>query len=138
MLLALNSGIPASPFILGSQNPNGTLILADETIWQSSGKLYATYDAWVLDLTSFTVVSIVVVPELYQIDPTTGLATVIGPTALGIGAVVDVNGTGYAFDDFTNQTLTLDLANEARLSWAILTLLLERFKERHPFLSPLH
>jgi hypothetical protein len=36
---------------------------------------------------------------------------VIGPTTLGIGAVVDVNGTDYAFDDITNQILALDLAN---------------------------
>ena len=35
----------------------------------------------------------------------------IGPTALGIGSVVDVNGTDYAFDDFTNQILALDLAD---------------------------
>lgn len=110
-LLALNSGIPASPFVLGSQNPNGTLNFGDEAIWQSGGKLYATYDAWVFDPTSFTVVSISVSPELYRIDPTTGLATVIGPTALAIGAVVDVNGTNYAFNDFTGQILTLDLAN---------------------------
>ena len=110
-LLAQNSGIPASPFILGSQNPDGTLNFADEAIWQSGGKLYATYDAWVFDPTSFTVVSISVSPELYRIDPTTGLATVIGPTSLAIGAVVDVNGTNYAFDDLTGQVLTLDLAN---------------------------
>jgi hypothetical protein len=110
-LLARNSGIPASPFILGSQNANGTLNFGDEAIWQSGGKLYATYDAWVFDPTSFTVVSVAVAPKLYQIDPTTGIASVIGPTALGIGGVVDVNGTNYAFNDVTNQTLALDLAN---------------------------
>jgi hypothetical protein len=110
-LLARNSGIPASPFVLGSQNADGTLNFGDEAIWQSGGKLYATYDAWVFNPTSFTVVSVAVAPELYQIDPTTGIAAVIGPTALGIGGVVDVNGTDYAFDDFTNQILALDLAN---------------------------
>ena len=110
-LLAQNSGIPASPFILGSQNADGTLNFGDEAIWQSGGKLYATYDALVFDPTSFSVKSVVVTPELYQIDPTTGTAAVIGPTALGIGGVVEVNGTDYAFDDLTNQILALDLAN---------------------------
>ena len=110
-LLARNSGIPASPFVLGSQNADGTLNFGDEAIWQSGGKLYATYDALVFDPTSSTVKSVVVTPHLYQIDPTTGIAVVIGPTALGIGAVVDVNGTDYAFDDLTNQIFALDLAN---------------------------
>jgi len=110
-LLAQNSGIPASPFVLGSQNADGTLNFADEAIWQSGGKLYATYDALVFDPSSGSVASIVVAPELYQIDPTTGIASVIGSTALGIGGVVDLNGTNYAFDDLTNQILSLDLAN---------------------------
>lgn len=110
-LLAQNSGIPATPFVLSSQNANGTLNFADEAIWQSGGKLYATYDAWVFNPASSTISGVVVAPELYQINPTTGLATVVGPTALGIGGVVDVNGTNYAFDDITNQILALDLAN---------------------------
>ena len=110
-LLARDSGIPASPFVLGSQNPDGTLNFGDEAVWQSGGKLYATYDALVFDPSSGTVTSIVVAPELYQIDPTTGIGSLIGSTALGIGGVVDVNGTNYAFDDLTNQILSVDLAN---------------------------
>jgi len=112
-LLAQNSGIPATPFALGSSNADGTLNLADEAIWQSGGKLYATYDAWVASFgpNGPSVINVDVAPELYGIDPTTGLATAIGPTALGIGAVVDVNGTDYAFDDATNQILALDLTN---------------------------
>ena len=110
-LLAQNSGIPPSPFVLGSQNPDGTLNFGDEAIWQSGGKLYATYDAWVFNPTSFKIASVAVAPDLYQIDPTTGIASGIGSTALGIGGVVDVNGTNYAFDDLTNQILSVDLAN---------------------------
>jgi hypothetical protein len=112
-LLAEFSGIPPSPFVLGSQNndTDGTLNFADEAIWQSGGKLYATYDAWIFDPVSFSVSSIVIQPALYQIDPTTGLATEIGPTALGIGGVVDLNGTDYAFDDLTGQILKLDLTS---------------------------
>jgi hypothetical protein len=110
-LLAENSGIPPSPFVLGSQNPDGTLNFADEAIWESRGKLYATYDAWIFDPSTFSVVDVVVPPALYEIDPTTGEATEIGPTTLGIGGVADANGTEYAFDDITNEILELDLKN---------------------------
>ena len=109
-LLAEFSGIPPSPFVLGSQNADGTLNFGDEAIWESGGKLYATYDAWIYDPTNNSVASIVVPPDLYEIDPRTGRATVIGSTTLGIGAVVDVHGTYYAFDDLTGQILKLDLA----------------------------
>lgn len=111
-LLAGNSGIPATPFALGSSNPDGTLNLADEAIWQSGGKLYATYDAWVAQVgpNGPSLVKVDIAPTLYEIDPTTGVATAIGPTALGIGAVADVNGTDYAFDNPTTQIVALDLA----------------------------
>jgi hypothetical protein len=108
--LTMNSGIPPSPFVLASQNPDGTVNVADEAIWESGGKLYATYDAWILDPnTLLPVGDPVVSPFLYEIDPATGKATAIGPTELGIGAVVVMNGVNYAFDDITNQILELDL-----------------------------
>jgi hypothetical protein len=96
-LLAKNSGLPAASFVPGTQNSDGTFNFADEAIWGSGGKLYLTYDAVTFDLNSFTVGSLVVAPALYQIDPATGLATLIGPTDLGIGAALEVNGTTYAF-----------------------------------------
>jgi hypothetical protein len=37
--LSLNTGLPASPFVPGSQNADGTLNFADEAVWQSGGKL---------------------------------------------------------------------------------------------------
>lgn len=112
-LLAENSGLPPSPFVLGSQNPDPdkTLNFADEAIWESGGKLYATYDAWVFDPVTFSVADVVIPPTLYEIDPATGQATAIGPTVLGIGGVIDVNGLDYAFDDLTGQILQLDLNN---------------------------
>jgi hypothetical protein len=49
--------------------------------------------------------------QVLQIDSSTGLAMLIGPTALGIGGVANVNGAYYAFNDMTNQVLALDIAN---------------------------
>ncbi len=109
-LLARNSGLPASPFVLGSQNPDGTFNLADEAIWGAGGKLYATFDAFVYDFDTSTVNAISVAPKLYSIDPNTGLATVIGETDLGIGAATDVNGITYTFNDLTTQIATINLS----------------------------
>ena len=111
MLLSQGTGLPASPFVPGSQNPDGTLNFVDEAIWGSSGKLYITYDAWIFDPTTGQNVQTVVAPKLYQVDPATGLAAALGPTDLGIGGATDVNGTTYAFNDVTNQVVSLDLAN---------------------------
>ena len=69
------------------------------------------FDAFVFDLNTFTVVSTVVAPELYQINPVTGAATLVGPTDLGIGAVTGINGTYYAFNDPLSAITTLDLTN---------------------------
>jgi hypothetical protein len=112
-LLAKNSGLPASPFVLGSQNPDGTFNLADEAIWNAGGKLYATFDAFVYDFDTSTVETISVAPKLYSIDPNTGLARVIGATDLGIGSVTDVNGISYSFNDLTTQISTIDLLTGA-------------------------
>jgi len=55
-------------------------------------------------------VTVVIAPELYQIDPATGLATAIGRTDLGIGGGITVNGTSYMFNDVTGQIATIDLS----------------------------
>lgn len=108
-LLAKNSGLPAAPFVPGSQNPDGTFNFADEAIWSAGGKLYATYDALIYNVGTSSVEAISVAPKLYSIDPTTGLATVIGATDLGIGAAAEVNGITYSFNDLTTQIDTIDL-----------------------------
>jgi len=110
-LLNGHTGLPAIPFIPGSLNPDGTINFYDEAIWGAAGKLYATFDSEVFNLNSSTVDSVTIAPELYRIDPSTGLATLIGPTDLGIGAVVVVNGISYAFNDLTDQITSIDLSS---------------------------
>lgn len=112
-LLAQNSGLPAAPFVPGSQNSDGTFNLADEAMWSAGGKLFVTYDAFVNNFATSTVESVTVAPMLYSIDPATGLATAIGPTALGLGAATQVNGITYAFNDLTTQIETIDLLTGA-------------------------
>src|SRR5205823_1174263 len=82
-----------------------------EALFGTNGKLYATFGAFTVNSTTITVGTVLIPGRLYQIDPTTGATTVIGPTDLNIGAVADVNGTFYAFDVAASQILRLDLTN---------------------------
>ena len=66
-LLSENSGIPPSPFVLGSQNQDGTLNFGDEAIWESCGRFYATYDAWVFDPVTVSVAEVVVPAALSEL-----------------------------------------------------------------------
>jgi len=90
------TGIPPDPAVPFTTNPDGTLNLCDESLYGKDGKLYATFDAIKLGTDGITETPSVD-PDLYQIDPNTGVATLIASTALGIGASVEVNGTFYAF-----------------------------------------
>jgi len=104
------TGIPAVPFTPATFNPDGTLNGFDEALFSANGNLYTTFDAMTIDFSTFTNTA-VIDPNLYRIDPVTGLATLIGPTDLGLGAATDVDGTIYAFNDITSQAFKLNLAN---------------------------
>jgi hypothetical protein len=97
------TGIPPCPSLT---NPAD---VSDESLFTAAGKLYATFDG--IDLTTLAVVDS---PEIYQINPATGVATLVGPTALGLDAAVQVNGTVYGFDvgyAGSNTVLSLNPAN---------------------------
>jgi outer membrane protein assembly factor BamB len=70
--------------------------VSDESLYGVGGKLYATFDAFNLPVSSPV---LVVPPALYQIDTSTGAATEVGSTMLGLSASVVVNGTFYAFHE---------------------------------------
>lgn len=95
------SPIPAVPF---SVNPDGTVNLFDESLYGTAGKLYATFDAFTINPTTLVQTPDSENPDfnccgptLYQIDPSTGAATAIGPTTLNLGSTVEVQGEFYAF-----------------------------------------
>ena len=104
------TGIPGIPYVPGSFNADGTINFSDQAIFGAAGNLYETFDAFVFDLNSFTVVKTIVAPALYRIDPSSGLGTLVGTTDLGIGAVAGVDGAYYAFNDMTGQIEGLNLA----------------------------
>ena len=70
--------------------------LGDETLYGVGGKLYATLDNFDLPLSNPTLIT---PPALYQINPSTGVTTEVGPTLLNLSASVDANGTFYVFKE---------------------------------------
>jgi hypothetical protein len=103
------TGMPGITFVPLSTNPDGSLNFFDEAFFAADGKLYATFNTGTVDTETFTPTP-VIAPNLYQIDPATGVATLIGPTALGLSAAVEVNGTTYAFNVPLGEIEALDLA----------------------------
>jgi hypothetical protein len=103
------TGMPGITFVPLSDNPDGSFNIFDEAFFPANGKLYATFDTGTVDTATFSVTP-VIAANLYQIDPATGLATLIGPTDFGLSAGVEVNGTTYAFSAPLREVVTLDLA----------------------------
>ncbi len=104
------TGIPALPFVPAASNPDGTVNIYDQALFSFGGNLYATFDAYKFDFGTFTETP-VVLPNLYRIDPETGIATLVGSTEANLGAAVAVNGKVYAFNNVTSQIVTLDVTN---------------------------
>jgi hypothetical protein len=90
------TGMPPDPSIPFTINPDGTWNLCDESLYGVGGKLYATFDAFTIDPTTLAIKT-KVAPDLYWIDPSRGLATLVGPTSLNLGASVEVGSNFYAF-----------------------------------------
>ena len=93
------TGIPPDPTIPLSFNNDGTFNLCDEGLYSVGGKLYATFDSFAIDpnQTPPTRPLENVFPALYQIDPSTGEATLVGNTDWQLTAIVDVQGKSYGF-----------------------------------------
>jgi hypothetical protein len=102
------TGIPSVPSVPFSMNPDGSFNFYDEGIVGAGGKLFATFDAASFNPAT-SVNTPTIAPELYEIDPSSGLATLIGPTALGVDSMVEANGTFYAFSGVSNQVMAIDL-----------------------------
>lgn len=90
------TSIPPDPNVPFTTNADGTINLCDESLYGFAGKLYATFDSFTLDPGSLALTPIVA-PALYQIDPRSGQATRVAPTALNLGAAVEVEGRFYGF-----------------------------------------
>jgi hypothetical protein len=115
------TGIPPDPHVPFTFNADGTFNLCDEIVYGVGNKLYATFDSFTLNPATLAI-NVLVPPDLWEIDPRTGVATLIGPTSLNLDALVHVDGRFYAFQvvatgfsasglESLNQLLALELAN---------------------------
>ena len=104
------TGIPRITFVPISIDPsNGKLNVFEENLFSFEGKLYANFDTGQLDLTNGSETA-VVPAALYQIDPKTGAAAMIGPTDVGLLTVMNVNDRIYAFDAPHDRFVMVDMA----------------------------
>jgi hypothetical protein len=115
------TGIPPDPSIPFTVNNDGTINLCDESFYGVAGRLFATFDAFTLDPVTLAKTP-VVSPTIYEIDPRTGVATLVAPTALNVGATVEMAGRFYGFQwmatgfteagpQIVSELVTLDLSN---------------------------
>lgn len=104
------TGLPAVTPI--SMNADGTLNVFDENLFDSGGKLYANIDKLKIDPNTGNAVAVTLPDTLYQINTTTGLATLVAPTLTPLNAFVNVNGAEYGFDqEDGNEILSVNLTN---------------------------
>ena len=98
------TGMPALPFRPMSMNPDGSINVCDESLFEAGGKVYADFDAEAINANTGAVTKTEIPDDLYEINPSTGHATLLTPFALGLAPAVDVNGTVYAFDTTSSQS----------------------------------
>ena len=94
----------------------------------------STFAAFTVDPANNFAIGLVISPELYQINASTGHAMALGPTALFLGGVATENGTAYAFINVTNEIHRLDLPFVKREGTHLLGLALvfdEQIDARH-------
>ncbi len=107
------TGIPAITFVPHSPvagDPDGSFYVYDEFLFSHAGKLYANIDTGIFDPVTFTPTQLIA-PALYQINPSTGVATFLSATDFGLAGITDADGTLYAFSLPTSTVVTLNLAD---------------------------
>ena len=72
--------------------------------------MYANFDAGTFNPAT-SASTIVIAPELYQLDPSTGRASRVAATDFGLITIANVDGTVYGFNGNTSQVVTVDVTN---------------------------
>ena len=102
------TGMPMLEFAPPNSNTDGTIDVVSASLVSYRGKLYANFATVKVNPEAGTFEPIIS-GELYQLDPSTGLATPIAPVDPNITAMVSVHDTVYAFDAWTGEVLVLDM-----------------------------
>lgn len=102
--------IPALTFAPFSENPDGSVNVFGESLFNFRRKLYV-YFATVANNFAKNTYTPLIPGAIYEVNPTTGKTRVVTPTDSTLSTIVNVNDTLYAFNAFTGQVAILDLAN---------------------------
>jgi len=102
------TGVPPLTFAPATGNPDGSVNVYAESLFQARGALYAHYSASAINFETGAVTQLIP-GAIYQIDRATGQTRLIAPTDSGLSNIVNVNDTIYGFDAFTGQVVTIDL-----------------------------
>jgi hypothetical protein len=113
------SGIPGDA-ACGTFYGDGSANLCDETLFGSGGKLYATFDSFLMAPGGYPL-TFLTPPELYSIDPTTGLATPIESVPGNIIAATDFNGTIYGFEGYPGASDPIPFVNVYSINFDLAT-----------------
>lgn len=103
------TGIPALTFAPFTENPDGSVNVYGESLFSAHGKLYAFFVTVAINFETGTNTPLIS-GAIYEIDPATGQTSQPVPTDSGLSSILNVHDTIYAFDAWTGQVVTLDLA----------------------------
>lgn len=106
------TGIPGLPYPPFSTNPDGSVNVFGESLLAYRGKFYAYFSAIAVNFE--TGAATPQIPgAIYQIDPATGRATIVAPTASTYSIIASISNTIYAFDPLQGEFFVLDLSTGA-------------------------
>ena len=101
------TGIPAITFVPFSPNPDGSVNVFGESLFEFHGKFYAYFSTQAVNIATGTYTNLIP-GEIYELDPCTAQATAIAPASSNFSALNTINDKVYAFDAILNQVDILD------------------------------
>ena len=137
-----STGMPPDTYVPFTFNNDGTFNLCDQAFYGIDGELYATLDAFALDLgpTVPTIAHVFISPALYRIDPESGAASYVAPIDLQVLAMVEAEGKTYAFHgvlDGFDRTYDFPIAHSEVMRFDVKSGKLTKLTEVDPSAGPI-
>lgn len=106
------TGIPGISFVPFSPNPDGSVNVFGEGLFEYWGKFYAWFSTQAVNFSTTPITYTNLIPgEIYEIDPATGHTKAIAPASSNYSAINTVHDKVYAFDPLTGPTGQVDIVD---------------------------
>jgi outer membrane protein assembly factor BamB len=102
------TGVPGLPFPPFSENPDGSVNVFGEALFNARGKFYLYFAAIAVNFGTGTY-AVQIPGAIYEINPATGQAKLLSHTESTLSAFIPLNDTVYAFNAWTGQTVEVDV-----------------------------